>query len=152
MTSKTSYETAAANGQDADEAWKTLLNLAELSEDHEDAKRLHGRLCELVQSVKVRDSLLCRIALSEGSVGLLVARISRAIEYANEAQLPRVAGMVAALKAAYDYPVKEVKQALTKAGDDSLAVLVRRGITSKVPSSLYRRIFTDAAEKLAIAS
>ena len=139
---------AEAKAQSVPSVSELLHTLSEGSSQDENLVMV--QLCELVQNVRNRDSLMAMLAVDETTSKDLISRVSCLLDHATTEQLPRVAGMVAALKAGYAFPKREVRSAIDQAGEDSLAQLVQRGLSSGVPASLYRQVFIQAANKLVV--
>ncbi len=131
-------------------AWKALEELVDLASEGKKAESLRSVICSSVQDVNVRDYILSQIVQSDEKSNLLISALQVCLKSALSEERSRVAGMVAAAMAACDYPKEEIKKIIKQATDDSLALLVNRGIETRFPAEALSQIFVDAASKITI--
>lgn len=126
--------------QCAERTWEALQSLS--SGVHEQ-DLLRATVHIGCQDVRTRDLILARLMTAEGQQQLLNALVDAALTAAPNLA-PRICGTAAAALAALNGSTVPASALIAHAGDDSLAELVRRGITSGVNPNALREVFTSA--------
>ena len=105
---------------------------------------MRSRLQVAMADVRVRDSVMARVALSDKNPAGLVDVVVQAALTAPEDLRPRVAGAASALLAACGTSSIAVSCLLELADGESLAELVRSSQSVPVPPDVLRDVFTQA--------
>lgn len=124
----------------AESTWEALQCLASGVDEHD---LLRATVQVGCQDVRTRDLVLARLMTAEHQQLLLDALVDAAVT-ATPNLAPRICGAAAAAMAALNGSSVPASALIVHAGDDSLAELVRRGISSGVNPKALREVFTSA--------
>lgn len=129
----------------AERTWESLKSLASDVRESDVHERDVPRATVQVgcQDVRTRDLVLARLMTAEHQRQLLNELVDAAVT-ATPNLAPRVCGMAAAAMAALNASTVPASALIEHASDDSLAELVRRGISHGVHPKALRDVFTSA--------